>query len=303
MPRIKPKTRRRLATFLITMPFFALVLLFSYGPLFGWSYAFVDYVPGIPVFKQGFAGLRYFGYILRGMSNLPSVIRNTLVLSLLGMACSPIPVIFAMMLSQIRSSRLSKVIQTVSSLPNFISWVIVYGMAFSFFAMNDGAINKLLLALHLIKTPTDLLGNARFAWYFQTILGIWKGTGWGAIIYLAAMAGIDPELYDAADVDGANRLRKIWHITVPGILPTYFVLLLLSIANMLSNGFEQYFMFQNMLVVDRLEVLDTFLYRVGIALNLPAYSTAMGICKSLISILLLVIANQLSRLVRKESIL
>ena len=229
--------------------------------------------------------------------------RNTLVMSFLGILTSPLPIIFAIMLSEIRNRVVSKWIQTVTSIPNFISWVLVYAIFFSFFSLEDGVVNKLMISLGLIETATNILGSDGYAWFFQLMVSIWKGTGWGAIIYLAAIAGIDPELYNAADVDGAGRFQKIWYITVPSLMPTYFVLLLLSISGMLSNGFEQYYVFQNPLNIDKLEVLDTYIYSIGIGRAEYAFSTAIGIFKSVVSIILLLSVNWLSKAVRKESII
>lgn len=295
------KKKHKLQLLLIALPMFAFVVLFCYVPLFGWSYAFVDYKLGIPVFKQPFVGFKYFKMIFQGLGYFPVVMRNTLVLSSFNLLCSPVPIIFAIMLSQMRSKG-SRVIQTVTSLPNFISWVLVYAIFFAFFSSEDGVINKILLHLNLIKEPANVLGNVDVAWYLQVLIAIWKNTGWNAIIYIAAMAGIDQELYAAAEVDGAGRFQKIWHVTMPGIIPTYFVLLLLAIANMLNNGFEQYYVFRNSLVLDKLEVLDTYIYRLGIGEMQYAFSTAMGIFKSSISIILLTLANTLSKFVRGESI-
>jgi ABC-type polysaccharide transport system permease subunit len=155
---------------------------------------------------------------------------------------------------------------------------------------------------NLIKTPTNILINANIAWFFQLGVSVWKSAGWSAIIYFAAISGIDPELYDAASVDGAGNLQKTFHITIPGLLPTYYVLLLLSIASMLSNGFEQYYIFQNALTVNRLEVLDTYIYKIGLTNLQFSLSTAMGIFKSVVSIILLTFANFSSKIIRGESI-
>lgn len=301
-PLFTDKRRNEIKMLLLVLPFLIFIFIFSYLPLLGWSYAFCDYRIGIPILKQHFVGLKYFKMMLGGVGYFTTVLRNTLVLSGLGILCSPVAVIFAIMLSRVRNGKVAKVIQTITSFPNFISWILVYALFFALFNTNDGAINILLLKLHLIRTPTNILANAGAAWYFQTAIGIWKGTGWSAIIYIAAMSGIDQELYDAADVDGAGNFQKILHITVPGLLPTYFVLLMLSIASILNNGFDQYWVFQNSLVTDRLEVLDTYIYRIGIQSMQYSYSTAMGMAKSLVSVLLLTFANRLSKAFRGESI-
>lgn len=296
------KRVRRLKLFLLVLPFLLLVLLFHYVPLLGWAYAFVDYVPGLPLHEMKFAGLKYFSYLFSGISEFPTVIRNTLVLSLLKIAAMIVPIVFAILLSQMRSARFSKFVQTASSIPNFISWVLIYAIFFIFFSSETGLMNKLLIGLGLSEESINLLGNGDIAWGVQTFITIWKQTGWDAIIYIAAIAGIDPALYDAASVDGAGRIKKIRYVTIPGILPTFFVLFLMAVANILSNGFEQYYVFQNPMVVDKLEVFDTHIYRMGIINSQYSYATAMGMFKSIISILLLTIANGVSKKVRGESI-
>lgn len=296
------KRKNGLKMLLLILPFLIFIFIFSYLPLAGWWMAFFDYKLGAPFDKQKFAGLKYFQMMFSGVGTFPLVLRNTLVLSGLGLLCSPIPVIFAVMLSRVRKGKIAKVIQTVTSFPNFISWILVYALFFAMFNMNDGAVNMLLLKTHLISAPANVLGDVNGAWTFQTLLGIWKGTGWSAIIYIAGMSGIDQELYDAADVDGAGSFQKIIHITVPGILPTYFVLLILAIANILNNGFDQYWVFQNSLTMDKLNVLDTYIYRIGIGSLQYSFSTAMGMAKSLISILLLTFANRFSKIIRGSSI-
>lgn len=297
------RSSRRTKLFFLMLPFVLFVILFHYVPLFGWSYAFVDYIPGLPLAKQEFAGFKYFDLLFSGGNDFAQVIRNTLVLSFLGIVTSPVPIVFAILLAEWNRRRLSRFVQTVTSIPNFISWTLVFAVFFAMFSLQDGAVNKVLVQLGLLSEPSNLLGNEKYAWYIQLFVSLWKGTGWSAIIYIAAMAGIDQELYDAAEVDGAGRFRKIWHITVPGIMPTFFVLLLLSVSNMLNNGFEQYYVFQNPLNVSKLEVFDTYVYKVGISRAEYAFSTAMGIFKSGISVILLLFANYLSKAVRKESLI
>jgi putative aldouronate transport system permease protein len=301
-----PKRITGLKMLLLVLPMLVLVFIFSYLPLLGWSYAFADYIPGRSIFELDYsAGLTYFKMMFSGVGYFPIVMRNTLVLSLAGILLSPVPAILAIMVTQLSkgwTGKLQKVIQTATSLPNFISWVLVYSLFFALFNTSNGAVNQILLGLGLIDEPTNILINADLAWLFQICIGVWKNTGWNAIIYFAAITGIDQELYDTADVDGANNYHKILHVTIPGLLSTYFVLLLMSIANMLSNGFEQYYVFQNALTTPKLEVLDTYIYKIGLSNLQFSLSTAMGIFKSLVSILLLTIANLVSKAVRGESI-
>lgn len=285
-----------------TFPFIIFIFIFSYYPLFGWLYAFFDYIPGVPFIKQEFVGLYYFKVILTDpYSGFYNSLRNTLALNMLSILFSPLPIVFAVLLNELRIKRMSKFIQIVTSVPNFISWILVYAVCFSMFG-NEGFINTLLINLRLIQSPIDVLGNANAAWFIQTGISIWKGLGWGAIIYIASMAGIDRELYDAADVDGAGRFQKIWHITVPGLMPTYLVLLLLGVSNMLNSGFEQYYVFRNPLVSSKLDVLDVFIYMKGIANSQFAFATAVGIMRSIVSVSLLMLVNALARRIRGSSI-
>ncbi len=297
----RDKRRQRLTVTLMAIPFIIIVFLFSYIPLFGWIYSFFNYKPGIPLNKTPFVGLEYFKLIITDTDML-RVLGNTLVMSFLGVACSVLPVVFAIMISEVRISFVGRLVQSVTTLPNFISWVIVYSLAYTMFS-TDGVLNSLLLNLGLIQEPTKILSNGDAVWFFQTALGIWKSLGWNAIIYLAAIAGIDGELYDAADIDGAGRLGRTLYVTLPGLAPTYFVLLLLSVSNLLSVGFEQYLVFYNSLVADKIEVIDYYVYRLGIITSDYSYGTAIGMTKSLISIVLLFLVNRLSKKVRGHSIL
>ena len=296
------RRKRRAKLLCMALPLVGLVLVFNYLPLFGWSYAFVDFFPGVALKDSNFAGLKYFMTIFSPMSDFPTVIRNTLVLSALRILTTPVPILFAILLSQLRSARFSRFVQTVSSIPNFISWVLVYAIFFAFFSSEDAVFNRLMMALGIFQTPHNLLGDNAIAWQVQTGVGSWKWTGWDAIIYISAMTGIDPDLYAAADVDGAGRFKKILHVTLPGIMPTFFVLFLLTVANLLGNGFEQFYVFQNPVTIDKLEVLDTYIYRMGIVSAQYSFATAMGVFKSELSIGLLTLANWLSRAVRGEAI-
>ncbi|MBB6734403.1 ABC transporter permease [Cohnella zeiphila] len=293
----------KLPLILMTVPFFAFILLFNYVPLFGWLMAFQDYFPGKPILEQDFVGLKHFHRVLTD-AQFMHALRNTLVISFLSLLTSPAPMILALLLNEVKKMKFRKFVQTVSSLPNFISWIIVYSVFFSFFSVDEGAINKLLLQFGLIHTPTDLLSNSGIAWYFQTLVGMWKGLGWGAIIYLAALSGVDQELYEAARVDGASRYQEAWHISLPGMLPTFVVLLILGIGNLLAGGgFEQMFTFMNPMVMDRLENLDTYTYKMGLQGLSFSYATAVGIMKSLVSVLLLLAANAISKRINGRSIL
>ena len=286
---------------LLAMPFVIIIFMFCYVPLAGWIYAFFDYRPGFALFDCDFVGLRTFKIIWQNRDELFRVLRNTLVLSGIGIITSPLPVIFAIILNEIKNSKFRKMVQTLTTLPNFISWIVVFTLAFAMFS-SDGMFSSLFRMLGLDVT-VNVMGNNKISWLFMWALATWKTLGWSAIIYIASIAGIDAELYDAAHVDGANRFQTIMHVTVPGLYSTFFVLLLLAISNMLSNGFDQYFVFYNPLTADKLEVLDYYVYKIGVLTNDYPQSVALGMFKTVVSIILLFTANTFSKRIRGESII
>ncbi len=292
--------------FLMAIPFLALVFVFSYLPLWGWRYAFYDYQPGFRLENCDFVSFKWFGFLFSNKAQVRETVRvlkNTFAISGLNILSSLLPVIFAVFLGEIRSARLKKFIQSMTTLPHFIGWVLIYSMAFALFSYNTGVYNKLLLSLGIIDKPVNWLASGSNVWLKMVAWSVWKNIGWNAIMYLAAMAGIDQALYEAATVDGAGRFRCIWNVTIPGLLPTYFVLLLLSIANFLNNGMEQYFVFQNAITQKSLEVLDLYVYNIGIGNGSISLATAISMLKSFVSLALLFSVNGLSRLVRGETII
>lgn len=284
------------------LPFMALVLLFSYVPLFGWVIAFFEYTPGVALSSENFVGLKYFIELFTDSIDMWRVLKNTLIFALLGLATCVLPVAFSILLNEVRSKRFGKFIQSVTTFPNFISWVIVYSLAFALFS-TDGVTNHVLMDLGLLRVPKNILSDADAVYWFQTCLGIWKNLGWSSIVYLAAITGIPQELYEAAAVDGAGRFRQMLHVTLPGIAETFFVLLLLSIGNFLNVGFDQYFIFQNPVTLKNLEVIDLYVYRLGLLNKNYSYSTAIGMVKSLISLAMIFGANRLAKKVRGTAII
>lgn len=299
----KPWTKRELQLFLLALVFALFVVAFCYVPLLGWSIAFIDYNPGKSLFQQKFVGLANFKLLWSSKRDLGMAVRNTLALSGLSLLTMPVPLIFAILLSELPFKRLSKLTQTISALPYFISHVLLYAVCFSLFSPTDGAVNVILRLFYGPDYTSNLLAQPDVAWRMQTFICLYKGMGYSAIMYLSAMSGIDQELYDAASVDGAGRLAKILHVTIPGIMPTFIVLLVLNIAGMLSGaGFDQYYVFQNPMVLNKLEVLDTYIYKIGLRQNNFGFATAAGMLKSLISVMLLMLANRISKLVRGSSL-
>lgn len=292
--------RHGLRLFALVAPFLIMVVLFSYLPLFGWVYAFFDYQPPLPLGECDFVGLQWFKLLVTNPAQLQTigqVLINTFAMSGLNILTSFIPVIFAIALNEIRARWFKNLVQTLTTLPNFISWVLVYSIAFAMFS-SSGMINELLQNLHIISAPIKFLDSGDHTWLKMLLWSMWKGIGWGSIMYLAGIAGIDPELYEAAQVDGANRFQQIIHITVPQLLPTYFVLLMLSISNFLNNGMDQYYVFQNSFNQKWIQVLDLYVYNVGLGQSSLSLGTAISMLKSLVSVALLFIVNSLSKRLR-----
>lgn len=303
-PKKKRLTKYNYYALLLIAPFIIFVFVMCYVPLLGWSMSFMKYRPGVPWSKQEFVGLYHYIRIFTVNKDFYIALRNTLVMSGLSILTAPLAIVLAILINECRSQKFGRVIQSVSALPNFVSWILVYAVAFAFFSVDDGVVNTVFYKmLHIFKEPSNVLANADIAWITQILLGIWKGVGWSAIIYLATIAGIDQELYEAAKVDGAGRMRRIWHITLPGVRETFFVLLLLQIANILSVGFEQYYVFQNPMTVSRLEVLDTYIYKQAMSGGLKFdYSTAISVLKTTVSVTLLFGINKLSKIFRGVSL-
>ena len=290
--------------FLLFLPFAFLSFVFSYLPLMGWRYAFFDYSAGQALSSENFVGFKWFTSLFASeatKADVVRVLRNTLIMSGLGIATSWCPMAFAIFLNEIKNRKFKRFVQTFTTIPNFISWVLVYAVALSIFS-TDGFINTLLTSVTGSAHDTNYLMGNTAIWIKMLLWGMWKGIGWSAIIYIAGISGIDQSLYEAATMDGAGRFEKMWHITLPGLMPTYFVMLLMSIANILSNGMDQYLVFQNAQNTSTIEVLDLYVYTLGIQNGNIPLSTAIGMVKSLISVILLFSANGISKAIRGESI-
>ncbi len=301
--KIDYKKRRSYIEFLYILPFLILVAVFSYFPLYGWVYAFHDYRPPFPITNETFVGFKWFATIVNNpvrLKNVMRVLRNTFAMSGISLAFSWFPMVFAVFLNEIKCKPFRKFVQTVTTLPNFISWVLVFAFAFTLFGTN-GAVNSVLQDLGWISKPISFLKSTDHLWFKMWLWLTWKNAGWAAIMYLAAISGIDEQMIEAAKVDGATRMQIIWSITIPSLLPTYFVIVMLNLANFLSNGMEQYYVFQNAFNQDYIEVLDLYVYNMATSgTGMYPLSTAISILKSLVSIVLLFITNTASKLIRGE---
>lgn len=294
-----PHKKKKYKLLFMILPFMLIIFLFNYVPLFGWLYSLFDYLPGVSLKDSEFVGLYYFRMIFKDANVLRSL-KNTAIFALINVVCTPLPMIFAILLNEIHSNISKRVIQTFTTLPNFISWVIVYSLAFSLFA-SDGVITVLLSKI-IGQEAGSILSSGDAVYWFQTILMIWKGLGWNAIIYLAAITGIDQEQYEAARVDGAGYFQCAIRITVPELMGTYVTLFILQIGNFLNTGYEQYMLFKNPMTAANIEVLDLYTYRIGLENMDYSYGVAVGIVKSIVSITLVFLANMLSKKVRGNSV-
>ena len=286
----------------MTIPSVLFILVFSYFPISGWIYSFFDYRIGYKLSKCEFVGLDNFIYAF-GDPYIITVILNTLIISILGLLGLPLAGMIAILLSEVRGKKFKKTVQTAITIPNFISWIIIYSIMFSLFS-NDGLLTTLVRGLSGNRDSTvTLLTNPGTAKLFMVLTNIWKTVGYNSIIFFAAVTGIDSQLYDAAAVDGAGRWQKILHITIPGILPTFITLLIISVGAILNNGFEQYYVFVNPMIQKNIEVLDYYVYRIGMLNNDITASTAVSLIKTFISVVLVFSVNKLSKKTLGQSIL
>lgn len=291
--------------FFTIVPFLVLVFLFAYFPLHGWIYSLYYYKPALGLSGSEFVGLKWFKMLVSSQTQIDQIVqvmKNTFAMSFLGIATSVLPVGFAILLNEVKCKWFKNIVQTLTTLPNFISWVLVYTIAFSLFS-NTGLVNTLLQEWGFVTDPLKFLDSDNHTWLMMCLWNVWKGLGWGAIMYLAAIAGIDPELYESARIDGGNRFQLMRHITLPALLPTYLVMLMLSIANLLNNGMDQYFVFQNAFNKEHIQVLDLYVYNIGLGGNSLSLATAISMLKSVISVALLAVVNFASKKIRGTSII
>lgn len=299
------KDTQKYRLFLLVVPFIILCFLFSYFPLHGWIYALYDYKAPLPLSKCDFVGFKWFKTLFTNPTQVQQLIRvlkNTFAMSLLGIATSFLPVLFAVFLNEVKATWFKNIVQTFTTLPNFISWTLVYAVAFSLFS-TTGMLNSVLVDWGVISEPLKILDSDSHVWLQMLLWNTWKGLGWGAIMYLAGLAGIDQELYEAAAIDGASRWQRIRTITIPLLMPTYFVMLMLSITNFLNNGMDQYYVFMNSFNKQHIEVLDLYVYNIGLTGASMSLATAIGIMKSAVSVALLMIVNFVSKKTRGAGII
>lgn len=287
---------------IMILPWIVWLIVFHYIPMYGVVIAFQEYSP-----LKGIAGSPWVGFDqFRAFFQNPefwNLMRNTLGISLWKLFWGfPMPILFALLLNELTSGRFKRFVQTLSYLPHFISWVVVAGILHGLLSLDVGLVNRLLTAVGLLQEPIMFLGDSRFYWVILIVSDIWKELGWGAIIYLAAIAGVDQAMYEAAEIDGASRWRKMFHITLPSIAPTIVILLIFNISGILNSSFDQLYLLQNPMVLDVGEVIDTYVYKTGLTQGRFSYSTAVGLFKSLIGFVLIVLVNRIAKKINGSGI-
>jgi putative aldouronate transport system permease protein len=287
--------------YLLSLPALVLLIVFKYLPMFGLVIAFKDYSPYAGLTESPWVGLLHFQRFFSS-TQFFTLLRNTLAISLLNLLLFfPAPIIIALMLNEVPSQGFKRIIQTTVYFPHFLSWVIIFALTFLMFSQSQGIVNKVLAAVGAQKV--DVLTNPSAFWLMLTMQTIWKESGWGTIIFLAALAGIDLQLYEACRIDGGSRWRQLWHITLPGIRSVIITLLILRMGSIIDTSFEQIFLMQNGAVADVSDVFDTFVYRVGIQQGKYGFSAAVGMFKSVVGLVFVLAANRLAKTFGQEGIL
>lgn len=275
------------------IPGLCLLFLFSYLPMKGLIMAFQDYNPFLGVLESPFVGLKHFKTLFQD-AKFYSMLRNTLVISGLNLLTFPAPIILALLLNEVRSKSYKKFIQTSIYLPHFLSWTIVASLTFFLLSAEQGVLNK--IAVMMGDEPTAYLFSTKWIYPILILQSVWKGIGWGSIVYLAAIAGVDQSLYEAAKIDGANKFQCMLKITLPSIMPTIAVMLIMKMGSIISVDFEQVFLMNNAMVKRQLEVFEIYIFNNGIAGGSTqfSYTTAIGLFKSVINTTLVIFANWLT---------
>jgi putative aldouronate transport system permease protein len=280
----------------MSVPFLFYIILFNYVPIWGWLMAFQNYAPGKSILDQQWVGFQQFNMLFTSMGFV-RILRNTLAMSfinlVLGFVCA---ITVALLINEIKNKFFKRSVQTISYLPHFLSWIIATGIVANMLSADPsiGIINNLLMKFHVISEPILFLGIPKLFWGIVGFSHVWKEVGWNTIIYLSAIASIDPALYEAAEIDGAGRFQKMFNVTLPGIKPTVMILLIMTIGHLLDAGFEIQYFLGSGLVSDYSETIDIFVLKYGISQFNYSLATAAGIFKSAVNITLLLLANYLS---------
>ncbi|MFC5986774.1 ABC transporter permease [Marinicrinis lubricantis] len=284
----------------MSVPFLIWLFIFKYVPLWGWTIAFQDYKPAKSFMDQAWVGLKHFQFLFQD-EHFFRVLRNTLAMSFINLVLGfTTAIALAILLNELRRVVFKRVVQTISYLPHFISWVVAASIISNVLSADGGILNELLMWLGFINEPILWLGKGEYFWGILGASEVWKNVGWNTIIYLAAMTMIDPAQYEAAEIDGAGRFQRIWHITLPGLRPVIVILLIMNIGQLLESGFEPQYLLGNGMNVKYSENLDIFVLKYGISMGNFSLSIAAGMFKTIISFILLFSANSLAKRLGQE---
>lgn len=287
----------------LSIPFMLLIFVFNYVPIWGWLLAFKNYTPGTGIMSSPWVGLKNFKEVFADPDFFVAL-RNTLAISGLKLVFSFASAItLAVMLNEVKNVLFKRTVQTISYLPYFVSWVVAANIVFMSLSPDDGIINQVLVWLHLIKEPIAFMGLKQYFWMIAALSNVWKTVGYSAIIYLAAMTSIDPSLYESAAIDGAGRMRRIFSITIPSIMPTIKILLILNIGWIMTSGFEQIFLLGNASVEEVSRTIEIYVYNYALKYFRYSFGTAIGIFNSLISLILVLVANAISKKIDGEGVI
>ena len=287
---------------LITVPFLLFIFIFNYLPLWGWIMAFQNYKPALGISGSSWAGLDQFKMLFSD-SEFFLGLRNTLAISCLKLVLNTLTAItLAILLNEVRINFFKRTVQTISYLPHFVSWVVAANIVYTSLSPDSGIVNEILMSLHLIKDPIMFMAQNNLFWGIAALSEVWKEVGWNAIIYLAAMTTIDPELYETANIDGAGRIKRIFAITIPGIMSTIKILLVLNIGFLLNAGMQQIYLLQNSANIEVSQILEIYILNYGLKMGRYSYATAAGIFNSLVSITLVLAANRISKRIDGEKL-
>jgi putative aldouronate transport system permease protein len=276
--------------YILLLPGLIYFVVFKYAPMWMLIIAFQDFNPWVGISGSAWVGFKHFQYLLSDpMFYL--MLRNTLAINLMSLVFYfPLPIFLALLLNEVRHDKFKRFNQTIFYFPHFLSWVIIASLTFFILSVDVGVINKVRMVMG--SKPVSYLSNPHYFWIILTIQQMWKEAGWGTIIFLAALAGVEAEQYEAAIIDGANRIQRIIHITIPSLMPTIIVLLLLQLGNIASVGFEQVLLMSNPLVNNVAEVFDTYAYRVGILQGSISFGTTVNIFKGFVALLFVWLSNR-----------
>ncbi|MBP5157466.1 MAG: sugar ABC transporter permease [Treponema sp.] len=288
---------------LMSLPFVLYIILFKFVPLWGWTMAFQNFKPAKGFFDQQWVGFAKFAFLFKDKEFLLSL-RNTVGMSLISTALGFITaILIAVFLNEVQFIGIKRFTQTVSYLPHFLSWIIVTGLVANVLAVEDGILNNVLQFFGIIDKPIQWLATPKYFWHIIGWTYVWKEVGWNTIVYLGAMTAIDPNLYEAAEIDGCGRIRKIWHVTLPGIKPTIIIMMIMSAGHILDANFEMPYFLKNGMIEDVASTIDIYVLKYGFKQFDFALATAAGIFKNVVNILLLLLANFIAKNAGEERLI